>query len=62
MTIAESDEAGAIKINLGGEVESVIIQPDQINMAVLICYLVRTNSRVRYCIVAYTGQVTFTIK
>ena len=35
-----------------------IIQPDQINMAVLFWYLVKRYASVRFCTVAYTGQVT----
>ena len=34
------------------------IQPDQINIVVLFWYLVKSNASVRYCTVAYTGQVT----
>ena len=35
-----------------------VIQKIQINMAVLIWYLVKSDSFVRYCTVAHTGQVT----
>ena len=35
------------------------LQPVQILMAVLFWYLVKHHARVRYCTVAYTGQVTF---
>ena len=35
------------------------LQPDQINMFVLFWYLVKSDASVRYCTVAYTGQVTF---
>ena len=36
-----------------------IVQPDQMNMAVLFWYLVKSDDNVRYCKVAYTAQVTF---
>ena len=35
------------------------LQPDQINMSVLLWFLVTSNASVRYCTIAYTGQVTF---
>ena len=35
------------------------LQSDQINMAVLFWYLVKSDASVRYCTVAVTGQVTF---
>ena len=37
----------------------VYVQGDQINMAVLFWYLVKSDARVRYYTVAYNGQVTF---
>ena len=41
----------------GGQI--VYSQPDQINMNVFFWYLVKRDASVRYCTVAYTGQVTF---
>ena len=37
--------------------DKIIIQLYQINMAVLFWWLVKSDARVRYCTVAYTGQV-----
>ena len=39
-----------------------ILQPDQIIMAVLFCYPVKSDARVRYCIGAYTGLGTRTTR
>ena len=35
------------------------IQPDQKNMAVMFWYLVNRDATVRYCRLAYTGQIKF---
>ena len=34
------------------------IQPNQLNMAVLFWYFVKSDATVRYCTLAYTDQVT----
>ena len=42
--------------------DKLVLQPDQINMAVLFRYLVKVMlvyNTVHKCAVAYTGQVTF---
>ena len=38
---------------------TLYIQPDQINMAVVFLYLAESDTSVRFCTVAYTGQITF---
>ena len=35
------------------------LKPDQINLAVFFCFHVKSDCSVRYCTIAYTGQVTF---
>ena len=36
-----------------------IIQPDQINMAVLFRYLLKSETNFRYCVITFTEQVAF---
>ena len=34
-----------------------LLQPDQVNRAVLFWFIVESDASVRYCTVAYTGRV-----